>query len=256
MHKDIKYWQGKYRVLVIAHRGFSGSAPENTMAAFNKAIDAGAEMIELDVHLTSDAEVVVIHDDSLERTTNGSGRVADYTFHELEKFDAGSWFSEEFRGEKIPSLSQVLTLSKERIFVNIEIKKGFLGKYSMNDLADRALAEVERKAMLEEVLFSSFEPAALHRIKEKNIDARIALLLKKPWKDSDEAVSGHYSILNCGKDTLTEQGIISAQESGLRLNVWTVNETEDMDCFIRMNVDGIITNYPDQLIKRLQTGYR
>ncbi len=252
MHKENYYWRGKYPVLVIAHRGFSGAAPENTMAAFNKAIDAGAEMIEIDVHLTSDGKVVVIHDDSLERTTNGSGRVADYTFHELQKFDAGSWFSNDFRGEKIPSLSQVLTLSKECILVNIEIKKGFLGTYSMNDLADRALAEVESKSMLDEVLFSSFETAALHRIMEKNKRAKIALLLKKPWKNSDEALSGNYSILNCGKDTLTEQGIISAKQSGFRLNVWTVNEEKDMDWFINMNVEGIITNYPDQLIKRLQ----
>lgn len=252
MYKENYYWRGKYPVLVIAHRGFSGQAPENTMAAFKMAVEAGAEMIELDVHLTSDSKVVVIHDDFLERTTNGSGRVADYTFHELEEFDSGSWFSKEFRGEKIPSLCQVLSFSKGRILINIEIKKGFLGKYSMNDLADRVLEEVESRSMLDEVLFSSFEPAALRRIREKSKDARIALLLKKPWKDSGEALSGNYSILNCAKDSLTEEGIVSAKQSGFRLNVWTVNETQDMDWFIKMNVDGIITNYPDRLIKRLE----
>ena len=103
--------------LVIAHRGFSGVAPENTLAAFRKAIDVGADMFELDVLLSQDEHVVVIHDDTLERTTNGTGKVIDHTLAELQALDAGSWFSPEFAGEPIPTLEDALRLAKGEILV-------------------------------------------------------------------------------------------------------------------------------------------
>ena len=116
--------RGKYPVFVTAHRGFSGTAPENTLAAFRAAIDTGCDMIELDVHLSRDNQVVVIHDDTLERTTSGRGNVADQTYAELKRLDAGSWFDPRFSGERIPTLADVLSLARNRILVNIELKKG------------------------------------------------------------------------------------------------------------------------------------
>ena len=110
------------RVLVVAHRGCSGRAPENTIAAFEMALEQGSDMIECDVRLTKDEEVVVFHDRALDRTTNGKGPVEQRTLEELKRLDAGSWFSSKFSGERIPTLSEVLHLLEGRAFLNIELK--------------------------------------------------------------------------------------------------------------------------------------
>lgn len=242
------------RTLVIAHRGASGVAPENTMAAFVQAFTLGADMIELDVHLSRDGEVVVIHDDTLERCTNGRGYVVDHTLAELKKLDAGSWFGAGFAGERVPSLDEVLLWAKDKIRVNIEIKIGHLGPYSMDELADRTLARVEERGMVEQVLFSSFYPPALERIKAANSRAQVALLLNRPWRDVEEVILTPYATLNCARDTLTREAVLAAQRRGFKLNVWTVNEEREMAWFLELAVDGIITNYPERLIKLLPVG--
>ena len=140
-------WRGKYPITVTAHRGFSGENPENTLASFRAAIAAGADMVELDVHLTRDNELVVIHDDTLERTTDGKGNVADKTLAELKRLDAGFKFNPRFAGERIPTLTEVLDVTRGRILVNIELKKGKNFPYTMEELADRTLAVVEKAGM-------------------------------------------------------------------------------------------------------------
>ncbi len=238
---------GGLPTLVIAHRGFSGAAPENTLAAFAGAVACGADMIELDVHLSADGEVAVIHDDTLERTTSGSGLVADYPLAALRGFDAGGWFGREFAGEKIPALEEVLAFCKGKILVNIEIKLGYLGSYTMDDLACRTLAKVQEAGMLNGVLFSSFYPPALKRIKQENGRAEVALLLNSPWPESEEALSGLYPVLNCGRGTLSAETIEEAGRRGFILNVWTVNDEAEMSWFLARGVSGIITNHPDRL---------
>src|SRR5512140_3219428 len=108
-------WRGKYPITVTAHRGFSGENPENTLASFRAAIAAGADMVELDVHLTRDNELVVIHDDTLERTTDGKGNVADKTLAELKALDAGFKFNPQFAGERIPTLAEGLDTTRGRV---------------------------------------------------------------------------------------------------------------------------------------------
>lgn len=135
------YWTGKFPIMVIAHRGFSGQAPENTLASFQKAVELGSDMIELDVRFSKDGQVVVIHDDTIDRTTNGRGKVADYTLKELKQFDAGSWFAPQFSGERIPTLKEVLELVKGKVLVNIEIKDESPGQYKITDLAERGLCK-------------------------------------------------------------------------------------------------------------------
>lgn len=246
-------WRGKYPLFVTAHRGFSGRAPENTLAAFRAAIEAGCDMIELDVHLSRDNQVVVIHDDTLERTTSGRGNVADRTFAELQRLDAGSWFDPRFSGEKIPALAEVLSLARNRILVNIELKKGTHFPYTMEELADRTLREVDRAEMLDQVLFSSFDPAAIDRIRERNPLLPVALITNKPWVTPGEAGGGKsYPTLNCRITVLNEDNIRLARAGGIRVHAWTVNEPEAMRKAIALGVDGIITNHPDRLIRILQ----
>ena len=205
-------------------------APENTLAAFRAAIAAGADMIELDVHLTRDNEVVVIHDDTLERTTNGKGNVAEKTLAELKSLDAGSWFNPRFAGERIPTLAEVLEIARGRILVNIELKKGKNFPYTMEELADRTLAVVEKAGMTDQVLFSSFDPAAVNRIREKNPRLPIALIVDKPWeKPEDPGAGTRYPTLNCRTTVLNEENIRRAHAGGIQVHVWTVNTQEAMD---------------------------
>jgi glycerophosphoryl diester phosphodiesterase len=246
-------WRGKYPVVVTAHRGFSGQAPENTLAAFTAAIAAGADMIELDVHLTRDNEVVVIHDDTLERTTNGKGNVVEKTLAELKDLDTGSWFNSRFAGERIPTLAEVLEIARNRILVNIELKKGKNFPYTMEELADRTLAVVEKRGMTDQVLFSSFDPAAIDRIRAKNLLLPIALIVDKPWEKPEDPGGGvRYTTLNCRTTVLNEENIRRAHIAGIRVHVWTVNTKEAMEKFIALGVDGIITNHPDSLIDVLK----
>ena len=245
---------GKSPLIVTAHRGFSGEYPENTLAAFRAAIAAGADMVELDVHLTSDREVVVIHDDTLERTTDGEGEVAAKTLAELRKLDAGFRFNPRFSGERIPLLAEVLELARGRIRVNIELKKGKRPfPYSMEELADRTLAVVEKAGMTADVLFSSFDPAAIDRIHAKAPRLPIAVITQKPWQTPEEAGGGRrYPAINSSFRNLNADNVRLARSAGLQVHAWTVNTAQDMEKVIGLGVDGIITNHPGRLIDLLR----
>lgn len=244
---------GRFPVLVIAHRGFSGAAPENTLAAFKKAMEVDSDMIELDVRFSKDGQVVVIHDDTLDRTTNGRGKVADYTLKELQQFDAGSWFAPQFAGEQIPTLIEVLKLAKGKIPVNIEIKDDSPSRYKITDLADRALQEVKKAGMTGQVIFSSFYPSSLERITEGDPRIWVALLYHRDWNSLREVTGGRaFPVLNLRLSFLTKEKIGRIHQEGMKVNTYTVNSEEEMERFIRWGVDGIITNRPDKLIQILK----
>ena len=250
-------WKGKFPVMVIAHRGFSGKAPENTMAAFRRAIEIGSDAIELDVRFSGDGRLVVFHDDTLERTTNGRGKVADLTVKELKQLDAGRWFGPAFTGERIPALREVLELARGRILLNIELKKGDQGRYGMLDLANQTLREVVEAGMEGRILFSSFDLNAIQRIREKDPRIPVAFITGDFWKSPLDATGGKFfPVLNPGKSVLNERNLSAARQQGVRVNVWTPNTDEEMGKFISMGVDGIITNYPDRLIELLENLHR
>jgi len=247
-------WTAKFPVMVIAHRGFSGARPENTCSAFKKAVEAGSDMIELDVRLSRDGRVVVIHDPDLERTTDGEGRVADYTLKKLQKFSAGFRFGANFFSEKIPTLKKVLDMIGGQVLVNIEIKNAHLGSYTLGDLADRALQEVQEAGMIDRVIFSSFYPPALERIRGHKTGVRMAMLYHKPWDSVQEVTGGKiFSALNLRRIYLTRGRIDRVHAAGMQVNVYTVNSEEEMKKFIRWGIDGIITNYPDRLLNILRS---
>lgn len=253
----VPYWTGKFPVLVTAHRGFSGDAPENTLAAFKKAMEVGSDMMELDVRFSKDGQIVVMHDDTLDRTTNGRGKVSDYTLKELKQFDAGSWFAPQFSGEHIPTLVEVLELAKGKIRVNIEIKDESLGRYKITDLADRALQEVKKAGMEDQVIYVSFYPVALERIQERDSRLWVGLLYHRPWNSLHEVTGGRsFPVLGLRNSYLTKGKIDKIHQQGMKVNVYTVNSEEEMEQFIRWGVDGIITNHPDRLIKILQKKFK
>lgn len=250
-------WTGKFPVLAIAHRGFSGTAPENTLAAFKRAMDVGSNMIELDVHLSRDGHVVVIHDDTLKRTTGGMGKVVDFSLQELKQLDAGKWFGSRFSGEKIPTLKEVLELTRGKIPIHIELKEGDLGRYTVTDLADRSLEEVEKAGALDQVLFGSFSLSAIDRIREKHPRLPVALICNKPWNLSQDATGGRpISILSSSAKVLNPTNAAKARQQGMKVFVWTLDLEEQIEHFLNVGVDGIVTNHPDRLIRILQRKFK
>jgi glycerophosphoryl diester phosphodiesterase len=246
-------WRGRFPVLVIAHRGLSALAPENTFSAFAKAIEVGSDMIELDIHFSKDREVVVIHDEKLGRTTTGRGNIGDYNLRELKRLDAGSWFGANFSREPIPTLKELLRMARGKVLVNIEVKKARSSPFPITELSAQALAVVQQAGMEEQVIFSSFHAPALEVIQERKSPVRVALLFHRSWKSVSEITRGRrYAALNLQARHLTKEKIASIHEEGMKVNVYTVDGEERMREYIRWQVDGIITNHADRLIRILR----
>jgi glycerophosphoryl diester phosphodiesterase len=233
---------------VIAHRGASGTCPENTLAAFRRAEALGADMIELDVQLARDGNVVVIHDWTLDRTTDGAGPVGARSLAELRTLDAGAWFASEFRGERVPTLAEVL--AEVGLAVNVELKP--LGE---DGLEAAALAVVEMAGALGRVVFSSFEMAALERLRARSRDAALAVL----WEtDSMEEAIRHMErvdarALHLRKDAATPHALEAAARRAIPLRVWTVNEPDDFTRLASARVGGIFTDFPERFLHQLKS---
>ncbi len=236
------------RPVVIAHRGASAYAPENTMSAFRKALDMGAEGIELDVHLSKDGHPVVIHDEKIDRTSNGKGLVKDFTLEELRTFDFGSWFSPEYAGERIPTLEEVLELlEKWDGLLNIEIKSGIV----IYPGIEKKLVELVRKYNMEhKVIYSSFNHYSLAELKRIDPDAKIGLLygegLIDPWEYALRV--GAYAIHPVFYAVVPEI-VKGCRENGIAVNVFTVDHPDHISRMVDAGVDGIITNVPDIALK-------
>ena len=227
---------------MIAHRGASLVAPENTLPAFYAAVQNGADAIELDVQLTADRIPVVIHDHTLERTTNGAGAVVSRSWEELKILDAGKWFGSEFKGARVPSLEEVFDRFGDSINLNIE-----LANYStpFDELPAIVCSMIARRYLHDRVLVSSFNPIALLKVKAMKNELSTGLLLM-PGVSSILKRFLHPNLLDMDRSYLERPGLSA------RLNVWTVNEVEDMDKLLERNVAGIITDAPGLLRRRMR----
>jgi glycerophosphoryl diester phosphodiesterase len=232
------------RPLVIAHRGASGTRPENTLAAFRRAVELGADGVELDVQLTRDGEVVVIHDRTLERTTDGKGAVAARSLAELRRLDAGAWFDPCFAGERVPMLGEVLAAVP--LAINVELKP-----HRDDGLEGRVLAVVEAAGALGRVVFSSFEMAALERLRARSGSAELAVL----WESAPiaGAVAGARRVgaraLHLRKDGVDRAALAAAAAERLKVRVWTVNEPAELEPLLAAGVDAIFTDYPERFLQ-------
>ncbi|MBD2869185.1 glycerophosphodiester phosphodiesterase [Paenibacillus arenilitoris] len=234
----------------FAHRGASAYCPENTIAAFKKALELGATGIETDVQLTKDGRVVVIHDESLARTAGLNRLVKDTGYDELQTLDAGGWFAPEFRGERIPSLEQLLLLvSDTGTIVNIELKNGYV---QYPGLEQKVIDLVREHQMTERVVISSFNHYSLALCKQLAPEIRTGILymegLYRPW---DYAMSLHADALHAFKPAVTAEWVAEAAAHGIDYHPFTVNDREEMERLIDCGVAGIITDYPDRLAEAL-----
>ena len=236
------------RPLVIAHRGASAEAPENTIAAFELALAQGADAIELDVHLSRDDHPVVIHDGTLERTTNGVGSVRDRTVQELKRLDAGGSHSSVFRGQQIQTLQEVLERFRDRTRFWIELKGG---SDLYPGIEERVVACLEIYEVIDRALVQSFDHEALARLRTLSREVTLGALVAQPPLDPAVVAPGIVQAICPGAYLLTEHDTAAILGAGLGCYVWTVNEPAQMDRLVSWGVSGIITDRPALLRARL-----
>lgn len=236
--------------LIFAHRGSSGLYPENTMEAFRAADRHKADGIELDVQLSRDGEVVVIHDHRLERTTNGTGLVSQHTLGQLKQLSAGDWFHSRFHHSRIPTLEEVLDFVKStRLHIILELKNLLVPQPGLEEKVCQLIANFQ---LTERAVFSSFNFHSLRMMKELNPQVRTALLyighFADPWKTGIE-----YRVdqLHVPFDEVTAPLVKDAKLHDLEVLAWTVNHKKTMRRMLSMKVDGMITNHPKQARKQM-----
>jgi glycerophosphoryl diester phosphodiesterase len=225
--------------LVIAHRGASGSLPENTLPAFELAVAQGADMIEIDLHRSRDRETVVTHDDDLARI-GGRGEVADVDAAEIRALDAGG-------GAAVPTLDEVLDAFGGRVPFNLELKRGKRQRY--DDLEAAALVAVRRRGLLASTLFSSFDDPTLAELRSQSPEARIALLLsaRSALLPIERALALGAEAVNPSLFVVTPELIEAAHQAGLAVHVYTVDAEDEMRRLIDLGVDGLFTNFPARM---------
>jgi glycerophosphoryl diester phosphodiesterase len=236
-------------ILNLAHRGASGYAPQNTMAAFLLAAEMGADGIELDVHLSADGQAVVIHNDTVDETTNGSGPVRQMTAAQLQSLDAGRWFDPRFAGERIPTLEEVFATLGQQSFINVEIKVET--GYHPPEQEAEAVRLIEDYGLVERVIVSSFSPTSLRRVHRMNPRIPLGFLYESAQPGLlPLLVQRFYAPLTAWHPDMKRvdaRYLSRARRQQQRVNVWTVNTADDMRRMRDLGVNGIITNYPDVL---------
>ena len=236
---------------IFAHRGFSGKYPENTMLAFEKAVEIGVDGIELDVHLTKDNEIVIIHDEDIKRTCDGEGLVKDMTLEELRKYDASATFRGQYGFCGIPTLREYFELVKYTpIITNIELKTGV---YEYPTIEKRVIDMVREFGLSEKIIFSSFNHFTVKRCE------KIAPEIKRGFLTGDWLYDfGKYTAernVQCCHPwhvSLSEEVISEMHEAGCEINTWTVNEYADIEKLSKWGVDSLIGNFPDRMIEVLR----
>lgn len=222
---------------IWGHRGASAHAPENTLAAFRVAEAAGADGVELDVHLSRDGIPVVIHDETVERTTNGRGRVGELTLAQLQALDAGSWFAPRFAGERVPSLEEVFVWAGDRLRLNVEIKSSAAGK---------AVMQLLRKFPACRVLISSFDHRLLRQLRLSDPRLPLGFLVDSGfWRGAvaRAAESGAES-LHPRADRVSRPLLAACAERRLAVHCWTVNDAPRLQRLLLLGVDGVFSDDP------------
>ncbi|MGM0445415.1 MAG: glycerophosphodiester phosphodiesterase [Bacillota bacterium] len=235
---------------IIAHRGSSSSTPENSKASLLQAIKEGASGVEIDLQLTSDNEVVVIHDEKIDRTSSGLGFVKNMTLKELKEYDIGSFFDPKFEAERILTLKEALTILKSSKIINIEIKKMINFNH---DIEKEVVKVLESIKLNNKIIVSSFNHDSLDIIRNLNNNIITAPLfyarIYKPWEYAENLGSDYLHLYYKAVDNRL---IENCHKNDIKVNVFTVDRKEDLKKMIELNVDGIITNYPLRALKQLK----
>jgi glycerophosphoryl diester phosphodiesterase len=236
-------------VLAIAHRGASGYAPENTLAAFRRAVAQGVTFIETDLHLTRDAHFVAIHDETLERTTTGKGSIQQLTLAEVRRLDAGSWFASEFIGERVPTLEEILEFARKNdVVFYLELKpSGFWGGEHALISALRESGEIARSVII------SFDPVILAGLRKIDPTLMTGLVYDGQVENVlDKTVEIGARQVAVRGDLVTPNFLREARKRDLQVVCWTINSPAHMRLLVAAGVDGIMSDYPDRLVSTLK----
>lgn len=236
-------------MLIYGHRGASGYAPENTLAALGLAVKQGAHGVEFDVQLTRDGELVVCHDWTVDRTTDGTGAIGDLTLSEIKNLDAGAWFSDDFKGERIPTFEEVLDLLPETFELNVEVKRQLADQ---RNIEAKVVETLERYKRIDTVSVSSFNHSVIERVAKLNKTIKIGKLHDDPAIDIEKYIKENK--LNIYSQNLHQDYVVKAlvdrlHMEGWKIFVWTVNDLDKAKALKAVGVDVIITNYPDMMLK-------
>lgn len=229
---------------VYAHRGYSGRYPENTMLAFREAAKTGCYGIELDVQLTKDGQLVVIHDERIDRTTDGTGYVRDYTLEELRRFNAAASWNGKFGFQPIPTFEEYCQWAAgEKLVTNIELKTGV---YYYEGIEEKTLEMVRKYGLTDRVLFSSFLHSSITILRKLAPEIKCGALVENDGLGNP----GYYcermdfQCFHPGWKCLPKEDVDSCKTHGIELNVWTVNDMEVLERLVEWEVDGLISNFP------------
>jgi glycerophosphoryl diester phosphodiesterase len=236
--------------IIFAHRGASAHAPENTLAAFELALAQNADAIELDVKLSADGRAVVIHDQTVDRTTGSRGRVPDLSFTQLRALDAGGFFSDKHRGEKIPLLEEVFEAVGKRTFINVELTNYLTPR---DALVETVCILVKQFGLQDRVMFSSFFASNLSKARAYLPEVPRGLLAFDgwlgAWARSFGFNFGRYQALHPYWKDVTSQQVQRVHRLNRRIHVWTVNAAEDMRRLFHWGVDAIFTDDPQLAVQ-------
>ncbi|MGB2992582.1 MAG: glycerophosphodiester phosphodiesterase family protein [Paenisporosarcina sp.] len=239
----------------IAHRGATGYAPENTIAAFDKAIEMKADYIEMDIQRTKDGELVIIHDTSVDRTTDGTGYIKDLTSTQLRDLDAGSWKGEEFAGEKIPTFDEILDKYHGKIGILLELKAPELYPGIEESIAQELKERNLDKPQNEKMIIQSFNFESMKKMNTLLPNVPIGVLTGSKAHTTPQALeefSTYADYFNPSYGLITEDLVNQVHSQGMKISSWTVRSQESADFLLEMKVDGIITDYPDYVDPRKQ----
>jgi glycerophosphoryl diester phosphodiesterase len=241
---------------VIAHRGDSAHRPENTLASFQSAIEVGAELIELDVQLTRDGHVIVMHDATVDRTTNGTGKLADITLAELRALSAGypQRFGNEFQGERVPTLAEVLSFLRGRAQILIEIKSDSVSDDAQDGIEARMLHEVRKAEMLDGVGVLSFDARALTRCREQQPDVpRGAIFYRAEVEEMLKTAAAVGARMVMPEKGALSAGVVARiRAAGLKIATWVVDDPAELSAFAAYDLYGYGSNCPGALLEALQ----
>ncbi len=242
--------------LVLAHRGANKVAPQNTIPAFQKAIEFNADGLETDVHLSCDGHIVVCHNYTIDETSNGTGLIYNKTLEELKAFDFGSYFSDEFKGVSLPTLPELLDLTKSMKLINIEIKP----PKKDCDLVKKVVETIHEYGIVENSIVSCFDPECIRLVKEFDSNVKTGLLYEDDELGHEIMTFGVAKFcqqLNANaahphRKLITQKEVMELHNLGVAVNPWTVNKEEEIIRFTNWGCDALITDVPDYVIKVLE----
>ena len=229
----------------VAHRGASGNYPENTLIAFQKALEIGVDEIELDLYLTKDDHLIIMHDSTVDRTTDGTGAISDLTLAEIKALDAGGVFGEQFRGERVPTWEEALELVQGKVGLNVHLKEGGNPDGHYERKVAKALSDFH---MVEDsILTCSDASVGIFADIDSRIECRIFRANRTPEEYIRKSVEMGLRTMQPGRDITTRDFIQKAHAAGRIVHVFYADTPEDMCAYIEIGVDGILTNYPERL---------